>query len=179
VDACAWFDGLTGASEPGALTHIRVLLPTLAAGVITGGILFFDATNPPDFQRQNVPAKLEGVMLHKNVRYVVRQIKPGVFAFEYEIDSKISSGQLLVPTREAALRKVRRSIGHELRIRHVKKRGGRITHALLAGRRRFNAEDAPTSYQLICSKTNQRSNAHRQHRPDKLMFAPGRLGLTL
>jgi hypothetical protein len=70
-------------------------------------------------------------MQHRHVGFILRRERQGVWNFEYAVNAEIKSGQLLLASRAAALRKVRQLISRDLRRKHVETRGGLVRDSAL------------------------------------------------
>ena len=68
-------------------------------------------------------------MMHKQVAFEFREIRTGVWAYEYAISTRVKKGEVFADARSAALRKVQQLIGRDLRIRHIEQRGGILRDA--------------------------------------------------
>jgi hypothetical protein len=58
-------------------------------------------------------------MVHKNIRFSLEETGAGIWCWKYAIGEEVKSGDLTVPTRKAAIRKIHQIIDRDLRIRHI------------------------------------------------------------
>jgi hypothetical protein len=58
-------------------------------------------------------------MVHKNIRFSLEQTEVGIWCWKYTIGGEVKSGDLTVPTRKAAIRKIHQIIDRDLRIIHI------------------------------------------------------------
>ncbi len=61
-------------------------------------------------------------MVHKNIRFSLEETGTGSWSWQYMIAEEAKSGELNVPTRKAAIRKIHQMIDRDLRIRHIAER---------------------------------------------------------
>jgi hypothetical protein len=68
-------------------------------------------------------------MMHKQVWFESREIRTGVWAYEYAMSAQIKKGEVFADSRAVAVRKVQQLIGRDLRIKHIEQRGGLLREA--------------------------------------------------
>jgi hypothetical protein len=61
-------------------------------------------------------------MVHKNIRFSLEETEAGIWSWKYALAEEIKSGDLNVPSRKAAIRKIHQMIDRDLRIRHIAER---------------------------------------------------------
>lgn len=61
-------------------------------------------------------------MIHRNVRYRLRETSIGVWRFEYAFGPALIAGELNVASRDVAARIVRQMMRYDLRTKHADKR---------------------------------------------------------
>lgn len=61
-------------------------------------------------------------MVHKNIRFSLEETETGIWGWKYMIGEEIKSGNLSVPSRKAAIRKIHQMIDRDLRIKHIAER---------------------------------------------------------
>jgi hypothetical protein len=64
-------------------------------------------------------------MVHKNIRFSLEETPEGTWRWKYQIGEDAKAGDLNLPSRKAAIRKIHQMIDRDLRIRHIaaRKRG--------------------------------------------------------
>jgi hypothetical protein len=61
-------------------------------------------------------------MVHRNIRFSLEEAETGIWRWKYLIGEQVKSGDLRLPSRKAAIRKIHQMIDRDLRIRHIAER---------------------------------------------------------